>query len=159
MVDIPSISAVVAAIGVIVGVVLAIMQLRNLVKTRQTDLAIRLYSTYGSKEFVGAWTKIMTAEFKDYNDFVKKYGLPISSEDPVDIANNMVGIFFEGIGVLLHRKLVDIDLVMQLFPVKIVWEKLKPIVEGTRKQFDEPKFYEWFEYLYNEMQKREQTQQ
>ena len=48
MLDIPSISAVVAGIGVIVGVVFAILQLRDLVKTRQTDLFMRLYSTFGS---------------------------------------------------------------------------------------------------------------
>ncbi len=38
MLDIPSISAVVAATGVIVGVILTIVKLRNLVKQRQTDL-------------------------------------------------------------------------------------------------------------------------
>ncbi len=42
MLDIASISAVVAAGGVIVGVVFAVLELRNLVKTRQTDLALRL---------------------------------------------------------------------------------------------------------------------
>ena len=35
MLDIPSISAVLAAIGVMVGVVLAILELRNITKTRQ----------------------------------------------------------------------------------------------------------------------------
>ena len=43
MLDIPSISAIVAAIGVIIGVVFTVLEPRNLVKTRQTDLMIRLY--------------------------------------------------------------------------------------------------------------------
>jgi len=51
MVDIPSISAIIAGTSVIVGVVFAVLQLRNLVKMRQTDLVIRLYSTSTSKEF------------------------------------------------------------------------------------------------------------
>lgn len=38
MLDIPSILAIVAAVGVLIGVVLAVLELRNLVRQRQTDL-------------------------------------------------------------------------------------------------------------------------
>jgi hypothetical protein len=34
---------------------------------------------------------------------------------------------------------------------------MKMIVEGTRQQYNTPKLFEWFEYLYNEMKKREQA--
>ena len=69
----------------------------------------------------------------------------------------MVANFFEGIGILLRRKLIDIALVDDLFSsdVIITWHKMKPIVEGWRKQFNRPQMSEWFEYLYNEMKKRE----
>jgi hypothetical protein len=50
MLDIPSISAIVAAAGVLVGVVIAVIELRNLVKQRQSDLVMRLYSDWGSEE-------------------------------------------------------------------------------------------------------------
>jgi len=40
MLDIPSISAIVAAVGVIVGFVFTVLELRNLVKARQTDPAM-----------------------------------------------------------------------------------------------------------------------
>jgi len=152
MLDIASVSALVAAIGVIVGIILTIKQLRNLVKQRQTDLVMRLHSRFGTREFIDAWEKILTREFDDYNKYVKKYGLS-------DVA--IVGSFFEGIGVLLHRRLIDIDLVGELFreSSKMTWERTRPIVEGQRKQYDEPKWGEWWEYLYNEMQKREQTLQ
>ena len=148
MLDIPSISAVVAAVGVIVGVVFAVLQLRDLVKTRQTDLVMTLYSTFGSKEFQEQWAKFLSADYTDYNDFVKMYGLTWPE----------IGIFFEGVGVLLHRKLIDIGLVDDLFtgPIKITWEKSKHIVEDAKKQLNQPQWAEWFEYLYNEMQKREQ---
>ena len=152
MLDIPSISARVAAIGVLVGVTLAYLEVRTLVKQRQTDLVIGLYSTMGSKEMLETWEKIKTREYKDFNAYIKEYGLSEVHE---------VGIFYEGIGVLLRRKLIDIGLVDDLFsiPIKSVWEKLKPIVEWQRKQSGRPQYYEWFEYLYNEMQKREQRLQ
>ena len=161
MLDIQSISAistVVAVIGVLVGVVLTVLELRNLVKTRQTDIVLRLHSNASNRETMEAYLKIMNLEFRDYNDLVEKYGLPFS-ENPSNTAIRMVSMFFDGIGVLLHRKLVDIDLVIELFPVGMIWEKMKPIAEGMRKQFNEPRAWEWFEYLYNEMQKREQRLQ
>jgi hypothetical protein len=155
MVDLTSISAILAAVGVFVGVVFAVLQLRDLVETRQTDLVIRLHSAFSSRDFQEAWAKVMACEYKDYNDFVKKYG-PFMSEKPVHIAYLMVGAYYEEIGVLLQRKLIDLGLISQLSPVSLTWKKMKPIAEGMRKLYNEPRAYEWFEYLYNEMQKKEQ---
>jgi len=150
MVDIPTLSIVIAAASVVVASIFAVLQLRHLVKTRQTDLVMRLYSTWGSDRLQEAREEIMTREFKDYDDAVKKYGA--WSKEVFE-----VGLFFEGIGILLHRKLVDIELVDDLFSfaIKSVWEKLKPITEGSRKKFNRPQIFEWFEYLYNELQKRQ----
>jgi len=152
MLDIPSISAIVAAAGVLIGVVLTVLEIRNLVDTRQTDLVIRLYTTFGSNELQDAWEKTQTREYVDFDSYRKEYGLREVNE---------VGWFFEGVGVLLHKKHVDIALVDDLFssPVKRAWEKLKPIAEGERKQTNRAQIWEWFEYLYNEMQKREQQLQ
>jgi hypothetical protein len=152
MLDIPSISAIIAAVGVLIGVVLTVLEVRNLVETRQTDLVIRLYSTFGSEELQDAWEKTQTREYKDFNAYRTEYGLREVNE---------VGWFFEGVGVLLHRRLIDIGVVDDLFssPVKRAWERLKPIAEGERNQTQRPQIWEWFEYLYNEMQKREQKLQ
>ena len=148
MVDLTSISAILAAIGVFVGVIFAILQLRDLVKTRQTDLVIRLYSTFGSNNFQKEMTRILNGDYKNYSDFMKKEGLLVHE----------TGLFFEGVGLLLHRKLIDISLVCDLFgvSVKMFWERSKPLIKDARKLFNAPRFGEWTENLYNEMQKREQ---
>jgi len=158
MLDIPSISAVVAAFGVIVGVVLAILELRNITKTRQMELVMSIYSLFATREYIDAWEKIRTREFKDYDGYVKKHGLA----DFMQVAS-----LFEGLGFLLHRRFLDIDLVRELMneSTKMTWEKVKPMVEDARKQISQRKFggyvpiYQWWEYLYNEMQKREQRLQ
>jgi hypothetical protein len=69
--------------------------------------------------------------------------------------------FFEGVGILLHRKLVDIELVDDLFssPIITIWEKTLPMTKALREYFKRPQLAEWFEYLYNEMKKREQQLQ
>jgi hypothetical protein len=120
---------------------------------RQTDLLMRLHSAFTSKESIDACLKYLSTEYKDYDDFVEKYGTPLA-EGPVQTVFLMMGMFFEGIGILLKRKLIDPDLVNGLFAIEILWLKWKPLAQGLRKATDNPRFAEWFEYLYNEMKKR-----
>jgi hypothetical protein len=152
MLDIPSISAIVAAVGVLIGVVFTVLQLRDLVKTRQTDLIMRLYSRFGSEGFQKTLDKVGRREALSLHDYEEKYGLAEWVA---------VGTFFEGIGILLHRKLIDIGLVDDLFtsPVNMAWDTMKDSIVEARKEFRQPTIFEWFEYLYGEMKKREQKLQ
>ncbi len=47
--DIESISALVAAASVIVGVVLAYLEIKSLVRTRQTELVTSIYSSVSTR--------------------------------------------------------------------------------------------------------------
>jgi hypothetical protein len=159
MVDIQTVSIAVASTSVTLAAVYYLWQFRHQNKVRETDIIFRLYTHACSKEFIEATRKLQSAEYEDYNDFVKRYGDVFFCENPVPIALSEVGRFYEGIGVLLHRKLVSVDLIRKLFTVGIVWEKVKPIVIGVREQYHAPTYREWFEYLYDEMEKRKQTLQ
>ena len=152
MVDIQllqTISVLVTSAGLLIAALYYVLQIRHQTKMRQTDLVMRLYTTFGSKEYLEAYTNVRTMEFKDYNDFEEKYAW-------TDVS--LICVFFEGVGVLLHRELIDIELVDDLFtgPTKIIWNKIRQLVEVTREKASYPQLYEWFEYLYNELQKREQ---
>ena len=126
-----TISIMIASASVVAGVIYYALQIRHQTKVRQTDLVIRLYTTFGGKEMRQIWEKITTREYMDFNTYQNKFGL---------IGVNEIGWFFEGVGVLLHKKLRDIAVVDDLFssPIKISWEKLKPVAEGERKQFNRP---------------------
>ena len=157
MVDIQilqTVSIAIASAGVLIAAIYYVFQIRHQTRLRQTDLVIRLYSTFSSKEFQDAWTRIErieSIEFKNYDEYVKKFG----SGDYVQCAT-----FFEGIGVLLQKRLIDINLVDTLFsvPLKLFYERMKPIIEANSEQFHR-RVFEHFEHLYNEMQKREQKLQ
>jgi hypothetical protein len=155
--DIPSISAIVAAVGVIVGVAFTTLEVRNLVKARNTDLTMRLASAWHSEGMMEKWLKVMNLEFTDYSDFKNRYGAFLS-DNPEHIALNIVLEHFEVQGYLLHRKMIDFDLA-DLSPVSSTWRKTKPVIEGFREECNSPRLNEWFEYLYNETQRREQTLQ
>ena len=49
---------------------------------------------------------------------------------------NSIGYFFDGLGVLVHRKLIDISLVDDLMSSSVIWLWARVI-------------WEWVEYLYN----------
>jgi len=149
MVDIQTVSIAIASAGVLAGVIYYILEIRHQTKIRQMDLLMRLFSTFDSNEFQEEYIRFLNLEITDYNDYVKTYGLKGLFK---------IFPFFEAVGILLNRKMVSIDLVEQMYSqsIKIMWEKSKPIQEGLRKKYNQPKWGEWFEYLYDEVKKREQ---
>jgi hypothetical protein len=150
MVDIIEISAIVAAAGVLVGVVYYILDMRNQSKVRQTDLMIRLFSNMIDKDWLEAWEKVRDREVMDYGGYKEKYGL---------VEANQIYLFYDQLGRLLQKGLIDIDLLpIETGQVTNAWEKLGPLLKGSRKKFKEPKLGSGFEYLYNEVKKREQHQ-
>jgi hypothetical protein len=159
VVGITEISAIVAAAGVLIGVVFTVLELRHLRKQRQTDIVVRLYSVFTTDDFLEAILKVRNLEFKDYKDFVKKYG-SVLSETPINVAILKIANYFDEAGTLLHRGLIDVDLASELLISGTLdfWSKLKPVIEGFREETGSRYFY-WFEYFYNEMKKREQMLQ
>ena len=147
MVDISTVSIVIASASVVAGVIYYSLQIRHQTKARQTDLIIRLYSLVGSKEFVEAWEKVYIREIKSLDDYRKKYGTVAEI--------NQVSVVYGALGMLLHRKLVDVVVINDVIggTVIMMWEKLKPIWKPILKE----RGIEWdsFEYLANEMKKIE----
>ncbi|MGB8779358.1 MAG: hypothetical protein WCD81_01770 [Candidatus Bathyarchaeia archaeon] len=80
MVDITEISAIVAAAGVLVGVILTVLELRHLARSRRTDSYWRIMSSFNSKEYLEALQKVLSLEFEDYDDFTRKYGNLLSGK-------------------------------------------------------------------------------
>jgi len=151
MVDITEISAVVAAAGVLIGVVYYVLDLRRQSIMRQTELTTRLFSVFATEEFQKEWFTFMEEETNDYKVLRKKYGLEIPP----------TALFFNEIGILLGKKLIDVDLVYSLFGSVILryWERARPLLESGRKMLNQPTWGWGLEYLANIIKKREQTLQ
>lgn len=150
-----SISYVAAALSVVVGFFYYALMLRNAGRARQTELFMKLYERWEDEDFEKHWMEVVYEwEWKDYDDFDKKYG-----SGNLEAFSNAFSVlaYFEGIGVLVKRKLIDIELVDDLMSTSILWywEKTAPIVVESRKRLNRPQLLEWSEYLYGEMLKRE----
>lgn len=158
MVELTEISAIVATAGVLVGIIYYIIQIRHQTKIRQTDLLIRLYSTCNSKEVMDPAWKVSRLQVKDYEDYVKQYG-PLFSENPLHKALMKVLGIYDLVGSLLYKKLIDPDLAYNVVGIgytKMLYESLKPIILGIRKETNEPEAYCGFDYLINELTRKEQ---
>jgi hypothetical protein len=87
----------------------------------------------------------------DYSEYKEKYGF---------VEANQVYLFYDQLGRLLQKGLIDIDLLpLEVGQITNAWEKLGFILEGSRRKFNEPKLGSGFQYLYNEVKKREQKLQ
>ncbi|MFX0169951.1 MAG: hypothetical protein ACFE89_11425 [Candidatus Hodarchaeota archaeon] len=145
-------SVIVASIGLVGAVIYYVKDHQNQARMRKTDLIMRLYATFMSKEFQEADVKVMMLDVQTYAEYQAKYG-PYPGEHPMHIAFRQVAAFFEAVGILLKNNLIDIKLAYKIFVVQQRWEKLWPIVRDLRKELDFPEYMDNFEYLYHETQK------
>ena len=148
MVDIQTVSIAVASASVVLAAIYYVFQVRHQTKIRQTDLLTRLYSIMVSKDWLEAWQKVQNREALNYGDYLEKYGF---------VELNEVFVFLDQLGRLMKKGLIDIELIPLTYgQVSATWEKIKPVLEGSRKRYNAPKHGEYAEYLCSELKKIEQ---
>jgi predicted DNA-binding transcriptional regulator len=165
MIDIQTVSIVIASASVVAGVIYYSLMIRHQSlqtqhqnKIRETELLIRIHPwlNLSSSELQQAIRRILSLEFTDAEDFVKRYGDMLMIKPEQEAFFSVVN-YFDALGVLAKRGLVNADLIYECWTgdIRAFWEKVKPLVEGIRKTAGYP-FLVNAEYLYNEMKKREQ---
>jgi hypothetical protein len=158
MIDIPTISIVIASAGVLAGVTYYILEIRHQRRLRQTESVIRLspWFNMNAREVQEAITQVCSIEYENYDDYLAKY-----SERPEHTTLKILGNYFEGIGILVFRKLVEADIIYDFWGeiIQSTWEKIKPLIADMRKDSGSLKMFEFWEYLYGEMKKTEQKRQ
>ena len=156
MVDAQGISIIFAGLSIAASIVYYASVLRNANKTQQTQLETRqaqlfmqIFNQWNTTEFGLQYQRCMNWEWTDVDDFYTKYW------SSVEDANRfrMISRFFEGIGVLVHRGLIDVTLVDDLMSGETMrfWEMFAPVIEEMRIRLNWPQAVEWVEYLYNEV--------
>ena len=150
------------AIGILVAVIYHIMTLRNTAKnqqmqleTRQSQLFMQLFQHWIDKDrWKDAWT-ISSMEWDDFDDFARKYDSSVNIENFAMRYNSWY--FWEGMGLLLSKNMVDRDMIYYLlsggFGVCWDWDQFGSVIKEMRVRLDLPEFLVWFEYLAEEMRK------
>jgi hypothetical protein len=143
------VSIMIAAASVVAASTFYSLQLRNQLKVRKTDLVMRLYTTWDSLEFQRAFHTVYWADFHDYDSAMAITG------GERQLWTYLLS-FYDQVGVLLRRRLIEFDMVDDLLgnSTRQLWEKVLPMIREARERYD-PRLYEHFEFLYDEMTRRD----
>jgi hypothetical protein len=154
MVDIQTLSVVIAAASVVVGVVTFIMNSRKEEKQRQEQFILQRFQGYGL-EYTRSWTEVMTTlDWENVEEFIQKYDRNVNPEFSSKLVY-VLGIWNLA-GISLKRG-ADPDLIFQMYNpsgIILLWELYEPIIKWVRKASNDPIAYESLEYFYNEAKER-----
>jgi len=154
MIQIEYLPIVLTGIGIIASILYYTSVLRNANKTRQTQIFMNLYEVYRSVEFRRLWYGTSSWSWTSYDDFMNKYGWETNPE-AFSVLHSILG-YFEGVGMLVKRGEIDIELVEDLldFPAINLWNKFNFFVYGGRERQDWPELFANYEYLVNLINER-----
>jgi len=131
MVDIVEISAMVAAAGVLVGVVYYILDIRYNMRAREMEICRLVTSDFASEQGIQRYATMMNMKWKDYEDFVEKY----EYSNP-EMMGKWISQFlaWENMGVLIKNKIVTAEKLYDTggFGAILGWEKFKEIIQRRR---------------------------
>jgi len=166
MIELSVIRDLVAIFGVIAGFSYYVLSVSNnqrnqvltlkaqqQLETRQAQLFMQIYDKSTQKEFMQDFIDVIADwEWVNAEDFEKKYGK--------DVKFQIVSDYFEGIGVLVKRKLIDPEMVDDLMSGWIIsfWEKTGSLTLEQRRRYNYPQANEHVEFLYNEIKRVAQSQ-
>jgi hypothetical protein len=138
--DIATASSILTTASIVLGVVFTVLEIRHLTRVRRTDIIMKIYERFGSKEIIEAMNHVGNSKFESLEEYRKESGFTDLTE---------LAVLFEGIGVLLDQDLIDIKLVDRLFGPTLnqLWVRMKPVIYAMREGLKEPFFFSHYEYL------------
>jgi hypothetical protein len=151
---------VLTGIGIIVSILYYAMVLQNANKTqkiqletRQAQLFMHIFQSFNSPESNKIMAELLTVELGDYDDFAQKYAHTVNPEHFGERTH--VFYSFHIIGRLLEDGLITIELVDTALGLSIVllWDKWGYLIKEIREEMGYPRYVEYFEYLYEELNK------
>jgi len=121
------------------------------VETRQTQMFMQIYNqSHNDPSFIEAWQIISGAQWDSIEDW-EHWG-----SNPANLlAGGRVGMFYEGLGVLVKENIIPIRLIALLMTGMTVrfWERYIPIIDEVRERRNYPRLLSEAEYLYYELMK------
>jgi len=122
-------------------------------ETRQVQLFMQYFNVWMSPGYLDNYVELYNQQWSDFNDWEEKYG--VRNNPRGFLVYTTIENYYEGLGILVRRGLVDPHLVDDLMGSDIInyWDKMRPIAEGMRKDKKWATWGENSEYLYNEMKR------
>ena len=140
-------TAVLSALAGIAAVVFVVIELRHMDKHKDLEISMKLFEWAETDKLRKAFRWI-DKEFQ--SDNFEKHRAEWEANSEVAEYPYQIEAFFEEVGFLVNKELVDIDVIVDRLGSYIVsnWKKLQPWIIATRKERNDRTFGEHFEKLY-----------
>ena len=155
MVLLQQVSYIAGAFGVCVAAVYYVSNLRMNQRIMRINMTNSLVQRLCTEDFLNKYTELMYMNWRDYDDFEKKYG---SDTKPDNFVKRMIiWNILDSLGTLLKRGMADEDV---LFSSQIVgtslflWHKFRDVFEMNRRLYSGANAWLGLEYLANEVDRR-----
>ena len=145
-----NIAEIIGVIIVVGGVAFAVVQIRDFRRQRFELATIEAVRTFQSPELNRAFRVLQGLpdgfSIHDMGKF----------ESDVQDAVLLVATTYESLGVLVHRRVVSLDLVGELMggSIQTAWAKTEPFTLQLRDAVSRPNIYEWFQWLAEQLRQQ-----
>jgi sulfur relay (sulfurtransferase) DsrC/TusE family protein len=151
----------VAATGVLVAAFYYIYNMRASERNKKIQLSISIADRIGSKEFMRDYVTLLLLDWKDTDDFLKKYDASVNTEASREhfAQRHAVWLAYDNVGYLMHQGLLDEEIVFNAAGHDSIdiWARYWPVINYYRKREVGPRWYENFEFLAKTMWKMAKT--
>lgn len=151
--DLQTVSIIIAATSVVIGVITSVFSLRNYGKSRRTSIFLEFHKQVTQEflekvfEVVGEWS------WDNFEEFQAKYGPTASLEKWAQFIH--VSSFFDSMGKLLEDKITDPELIPEALAVISMtwWEKIESIQADLAKRWRSTGSLDSSKFLYDSVKK------
>ena len=121
---------------------------KQTLETRQVQMFMSIYNQTTTKDFNSAWNTFTAHEWRNFGEFNETL-----QDKEFAGAYHILGMFYEGLGVLVKLGYLDIRLVALLIcgMTRSYWEKYIPVKDEIRSQSGFSRWQSETEYLYLEL--------
>ncbi len=144
--------------SLVVGIIYYLTIMRNsqrnqqhTLETRQAQMFMQIYNQTNEPSFIKAWQVVSnSAQWDSFEDWDKWRSDPENYN-----ASHRLGMFYEGLGVLVKENYVPIRLIALLMTgmTRDFWERHILMIDEARERLNYPRFLSESEYLYDELMK------
>jgi hypothetical protein len=153
-----SVSYIAGALGVCIAAIFYVLNLRisqrnmrQTLETRKLQFVTSITSQLNSEEGQRRYVELSNMEWKDYDDFERKYGSDYNMDNAAK--RFCVWYTYNTLGMLVREKLVEPELLYPIVDGNVLfqWSKFKDVIKEGRKRYGNMDDLSDFEFIYNEI--------